>query len=114
MNEQSKSLLVVKTSGMLSTQEANELEQGLQPLCQKLNAQVMIVDSRADATLHHDLGPLCQQLGALIDAMAKQHSVFCRLAASNEALVQAMAEAEGNDPGDVTPLPARGLNGRPL
>lgn len=52
-------------------------------------------------------------IAMLIQAMHNQTQAISRLAASNEALVRAMAEADA-DQGDVTPLPARGLNGRPL
>lgn len=53
-------------------------------------------------------------IAMLIQAMHNQTQAISRLAASNEALVQAMAEAEGNDPGDAPVLHVRGLNGRPL
>lgn len=51
-------------------------------------------------------------LSGLIAALFAQAEAINRLAASNEALVQAMAEAEGVEPEDV---PAKvGLNGRQL
>lgn len=53
-------------------------------------------------------------IAKLVQAMHLQTQAINRLAASNEALVRAMAEADGAGQGDVTPLPARGLNGRPL
>lgn len=53
-------------------------------------------------------------IAMLIQAMHNQTQAISRLAASNEALVRAMAGADDADQGDVTPLPARGLNGRPL
>ncbi len=114
MNEQSKSLLVVKTPGPMADGQAQRLKLMLEPLCQEIGAKMVVTDGGTDVALYQDLGPLCQQLGALIDAMAKQHSVFGRLVASNEALVQAIADAEGSGEGNVSPPPARGLNGRPL
>lgn len=63
--------------------------------------------SEPDQSLHLNIAKLVQ-------AMHLQTQAINRLAASNEALVQAMAEAEGSDTGDVPTLPARGLNGRPL
>jgi CO dehydrogenase nickel-insertion accessory protein CooC1 len=107
MNEQSKSLLVVKTDSPLSDQVAHEIKQTLEPLAQELGARVLVVDGGTDATLHQNLGPLVEMMG-------KQVAALNRLAASNESLVRAMAEAENDDQGDVQPLPARGLNGRPL
>lgn len=114
MNEQSKSLLVVKVAGRQTSETIEAIRLALDPLAQEIGAKVLVSDSGVDAALHQDLRPLCQQLAALIDAMAKQHSVFCRLVASNEALVQAMAEADGGDQGDTEAPPRVGLNGRPL
>lgn len=48
---------------------------------------------------------------ALINALAEQAAAINRLAQSNEALVQAMAQ--DGEMGDDLP-PARGLNGKPL
>lgn len=48
----------------------------------------------------------------LLRALIAQTDAIHRLAASNEALVQAMAEAEGLDAEDLPPT--LGLNGRPL
>lgn len=53
-------------------------------------------------------------IAKLVQAMHLQTQAINRLAASNEALVRAMAEADDADQGDMQPLPARGLDGRPL
>lgn len=51
-------------------------------------------------------------IAKLIQAMYLQTQAINRLAASNEALVQAMAEVEGT--ADPDAAPRVGLNGRPL
>ena len=53
-----------------------------------------------------------QDLSALIAALSAQTEALNRLAASNEALVEAMTDSEGMDPEDRPPTV--GLNGRPL
>lgn len=50
-------------------------------------------------------------IAKLIQAMHLQTQSISRLAASNEMLVQAMAESEGVDDQRI---PSVGLNGRPL
>jgi hypothetical protein len=52
----------------------------------------------------------CLGLSTLVQALQQQTAAINRMAASNEALVQAMAEAEPVDP-DVWPV--LGLDGRP-
>lgn len=103
MNGQSKSLLVVRIAGRLSNQDAADIKQALAPMCQEIGAEVLVVDGGADASLHQNLDPLIAMMG-------KQVAAISRLAASNEALVRAMADAEGDPPA----LVARGLDGRPL
>jgi hypothetical protein len=53
-------------------------------------------------------------IAMLIQAMHNQTQAISRLAASNESLVRAMAEADGSDPGDLPAHQMRGLDGRPL
>jgi hypothetical protein len=53
-----------------------------------------------------------QQLAELIEAIRQQTDAINRLASSNAALVQAMAEAEGLD--DEDQEPATYLDGSPL
>ncbi|PZP97184.1 MAG: hypothetical protein DI587_18570 [Variovorax paradoxus] len=53
-------------------------------------------------------------IAKLVRAMHLQTQAISRLAASNEALVQAMAEADNAGQGDTETPPRVGLNGRPL
>lgn len=107
MNEQSKSLLVVKVAGRQPAQTIEAMRLALEPLALEIGAKILVSDGGADAVLHQNLGPL-------VDAMTKQVAAINRLAASNEALVQAMAEADDSGSGDIPALPMRGLDGRPL
>ncbi|CAN7678323.1 hypothetical protein LJR039_005423 [Pseudorhodoferax sp. LjRoot39] len=53
-------------------------------------------------------------IAKLVQAMHLQTQAISRLAASNEALVRAMAEADDAGQGDTEAPPRVGLNGRPL
>lgn len=86
-------LLVVRYPGSLSQEHAARLIQHLEPMAETLNLNAMVLDAGADAHIQTDNT-------ALISAMGAQVEAINRLAASNEALVQAMAEVdeEGAEP----------------
>lgn len=53
-------------------------------------------------------------IAKLVQALHLQTQAINRLATSNEALVQAMAETDDAGQGDTETAPRVGLNGRPL
>lgn len=76
------------------------------PVCEAMGLKLLLLQDGMDATV------MPAGMADLVSVMRAQAEAISRLAASNEALVQAMAEAEGVDPDDV---PATvGLNGRSL
>lgn len=86
-------LLVVRYPGHLSMEQAQRLSLHLEPMAAKLNLNAMLLDCGADAHIQTDNTALIAAMGAQVEAIN-------RLAASNEALVQAMADAdeEGSEP----------------
>jgi len=88
-------LLVVRYPGTLSHEQSARMIQILEPMAETLNLKAMLLDAGADAHIQTDNTALIAALGAQVEAIN-------RLAASNEALVQAMAEAgdEGDEPQD--------------
>lgn len=80
-------LLVVRIPCHVDMEQANRLKEALLPISKSLSLEVMVVDGGADAHIQTDNR-------ALLAAMAAQVEAINRLAASNEALVQAMSEGE--------------------
>lgn len=99
-------LLVAEYPGHLSPGQIERLEEVLKSVGEPMNLRPLILGG--GVTAH--VAPA--GLDVLIQEMRANTASNNRIAASVEALVQAMAEAEGVDPEDV---PATvGLNGRPL
>lgn len=105
MNAPNKSLLVVKCSRRMTDDQLIDIRQWIKPLTDKMGIEGVVIGDDLDVSVHHDLTPLVQAIG-------NQVAAINRLAASNEALVQAMAESEGVDTDDMAPRV--GLNGRAL
>lgn len=98
--------LVVKCPTPLSATQAENFRQAAQELANPMGLQALILADGMDAQV------IPAGLDRLIAEMRANTASNNRIAASVEALVQAMAEAEGVDPEDV---PATvGLNGRPI
>lgn len=102
-SERPKSLLVVKVPTGLAQQDMEHLSRYMEPIGKKLRAEVVICPDGMEAQWQQDLSPL-------VSAIAAQTEAITRLAMSNEALVEAMAE---EDP-DMLDLPVRHLDGSPV
>lgn len=99
-------LLVVKAPNGLSYAQAEAMRKVLGSTAKEVGMKVLLLQDGMDATV------VPAGMADLVAVMRAQTEAISRLAASNEALVQAMAEAEGVEPWDV---PATvGLNGRAL
>ena len=90
-------LLVVRYPGRMSEESIKVFKEHLEPMAKALNLGALVLDDGADAHIQTDNTALIAAMGAQVEAIN-------RLAASNEALVQAMAEAgdeEGDEPRDT-------------
>jgi hypothetical protein len=83
-------LLQVRVPGVISQEQAGYLQAQIEETATALNLEPLILFGGAEASIHTDNT-------ALIAAMHAQVEAINRLAASNEALVQAMAEAEDEE-----------------
>lgn len=104
MSEQGKSLLVIQWATAMTQEVQAKIYEAVKPTAEALGVQLMITDSECSVQMHHDNAPL-------VAAIQAQTEVIGQLAASNFALVQAMAQ--DGEMGDDLP-PTVGLNGRPL
>jgi len=102
-SEQPRSLLVVKVPAGIALQDMEHLSRYMEPVGKKLSAEVVICPDGMDARWQQDLSPL-------VSAIAAQTQAITRLAQSNEALVQAMAQ---DDP-DPDELPETYMDGSPI
>lgn len=107
-----KGLLVVKFPGLLGKDAYNEIDQKVREIAQAQGLRHMVADGGADVSLlPAGIDSLIQEMRAQREAMQAQTEVIGQLAASNFALVQAMAQ--DGEMGDELP-PTKGLNGKPL
>ena len=86
-NEQRPSLLVVKCPTILEIKDSQMIRSAMEPIALALGAEVVVADGGADVSLYQDLSPL-------VAAITAQTEAITRLAQSNEALVEAMAQEE--------------------
>lgn len=99
-------LLVAEYPGHLSPTQVERLKEVLESVADPMGLKPLILSGGVTAHV------VPTGLDALVQEMRANTASNNRIAASVEALVQAMAEAEGVDPEGV---PATvGLNGRPL
>ncbi|WP_288897406.1 hypothetical protein [uncultured Delftia sp.] len=107
-----KGLLVVKFPGLLGKDAYSQIDQKVSEIAKSQGLHHLVTDGGADASLlPAGLDGLIQEMRAQREAMQAQTEVIGQLAASNFALVQAMAQ--DGEMGDDLP-PTRGLNGKPL
>ena len=94
-------LLVVKAHRTITQEDGDRMKALLEPIAKRLNLETVVVDSTADVAAHYDPS-------VLVEALTLQVAAINRLADSNEALVQAMAQEDDEDP-----EPSSYLDGRP-
>lgn len=104
MSEQGKSLLVIQWATPLHQEAQAKIYEAVKPTAEALGVQLLIADSECSVQMHHDNAPLVAAIKAQTEAIGQ-------LAASNFALVEAMAQ--DGEMGDDLP-PTVGLNGKPL
>lgn len=107
-----KGLLVVKLPGHLNRELHERIEQSTREIAESQDLRPLVVDGGIDvAVLPAGIDSLIQEMRAQREAMQAQTEAIGQLAASNFALVQAMAQ--DGEMGDDLP-PTKGLNGKPL
>lgn len=107
-----KGLLVVKFPGLLSKDQHLLIEQTVREIAESQGLQPLVVGGGSDvAVIPAGIDSLIQEMRAQREAMQAQTEAIGQLAASNFALVQAMAQ--DGEMGDDLP-PTVGLNGRAL
>lgn len=100
-----KGLLVVRLPDHVTREHMDNLNQQLKPSADALGLRLLTIDGGADAQVFNiGLDGLAAEIRAQTEAIGQ-------LAASNFALVQAIAQ--DGEMGDDLP-PTKGLNGRPL
>ncbi len=104
MSEQGKSLLVLQWATPLKAGIQAKIFEAVKPTAEALGVQLLIADSECSVQMHHDNAPLVAAIKAQTEAIGQ-------LAASNFALVEAMAQ--DGEMGEDLP-PTKGLNGKPL
>ena len=96
MSEINKPLLIIKPSQKLHPDQQRKLNESAEAWSKGSGFKAVVLGYGVEAEVHHDLMPL-------VDAITKQTEAIQKLADSNEALIQAMAEAEGLDEDDREP-----------
>ncbi len=99
-------LLQVRIPGRLSMEQAAYLQAQIEQTANALNLEPLILFDGAEASIQTDNTALIAAIGAQVEAIN-------RLAASNEALVQAMAEAGGEEEGDEPGTSGTYMDGSP-
>lgn len=95
--------LILKCPSRLSDKQAERLREEAERFALPMGLKVLIVADGMDATV------VPAGMSELVQEMRAQSAAINRLAASNEMLVQAMAEEQGMD----EPEPTTYLSGRP-
>lgn len=86
--------LILRVKGVLSQTMYEQARESLAPIGKKMNLQVMVVDEGSEVDVRYNHDPL-------VAAIRDQITAINRLAESNQALVQAIAEGDGMD--DMAP-----------
>lgn len=95
--------LILKYPKALTEEVVDRIRQTAEPLAQEMGLKCLVFADGMDATV------VPAGMSELVQEMRAQSAAINRLAASNEMLVQAMAEDQGMD----EPEPATYLSGRP-
>ncbi|MES2910606.1 MAG: hypothetical protein V4718_04420 [Pseudomonadota bacterium] len=90
-------LLVLRLPGRVSEEQMAALVAGVSPVAAALNLEPLILDGGADAHIQSDNSALLEALSLQTAALSAQTEAIHRMAASTEALILAMAEADGDD-----------------
>lgn len=92
----SSGVLVVSYPSALSMDSSAMLKEALEPLIQKLGLKSVVLDRGGQARVQLDLTPL-------VDAIKAQTEAITDLAASNAALVEAIAQGDEEPAEDAIP-----------
>lgn len=100
--EQSKSLLLIKSSKMMTQEFYQRLKEITTPIAERCGCEVLIADESFDASIHSDIKPLIEEQ---LSEQRKTNELLLML-------IEALAEDQGVD--DEEGQPARHLDGTPV